>query len=188
MRILKSALISFVVLLGLGLGTAPASAADIPDLQIGTIGYNAYGADTMLNRNSEYVDVKNVGAAGVPVAGLLLQDSWARGNNRTTRCNTYTLQAGVLPVDAGATADVLPAGRTLRIYMGAGTPRVFVRNGVTYHAVFANSPDRCGYHGHIWNNGKSSSSSFAAWDTAWITLGSVSESKGYNFSFGYTAS
>lgn len=168
-----------------GIASATSATADVPGLSIGTIGYNAYGADTAANRNSEYVDVVNGDSVGVPVAGLVLQDAWARGNN-ATRCNTFALKAGVLPVDAGATVDALPSGRTLRIYMGSGTPRVFTRDGVTYHAVYANSSTRCGYNGHIFNNG-ASSNRYAPWDTAWITLGGNSESKPYNFSFGYVA-
>jgi len=190
MRINKTVILATAFLTSATLVGAPASAstsaADIPGLAIGPIGYNAYGADTAANRNAEYVDVQNASEAGVPVAGLLVQDAWARGNDRTTRCNTYTLKAGVLPVDAGATADVLPSGRTLRVYMGAGTPRVFTRGGVTYHAVYANSSSRCGHNGHIWNN-SANSNRFAPWDTAWITLGGASESKGYNYSFGYVA-
>jgi hypothetical protein len=189
MLINKSAILATAFLTSAVLAGVPSSAsaaADVPGLAIGPIGYNAYGADGAANRNAEYVDVQNTGAVSVPVAGLLVQDAWARGNNRTTRCNTFTLQAGVLPVDSGATADVLPSGRTLRVYMGSGTPRVFFRSGVTYHAVYANSSTRCGYNGHVFNNG-AGSNRFAPWDTAWITLGGVSESKGYNYSFGYVA-
>ena len=45
----------------------------------------------------------------------------------------------------------------------------------TLHTLFMNS--RCGYHGHIWGNGG---------DTAWITLGSNSESFPFDFDNGYT--
>lgn len=188
MRPSKSAILSLAVVATLGVSglSASSASADVPGLEIGAIGYNAYGADTAANRNAEYLDITNTSAAGVPVVGLLVQDAWARGNNRTERCNTYKLAAGVLPVDAGATADVLPAGRTLRVYIGSGTARVFTRGGVTYHAVYADSSSRCGYNGHIFNNG-AGGNRFAPWDTAWITLNGVSESKGYNFSFGYVA-
>lgn len=169
------------ILLVLGLGAAPAQAT-IDALDITAIGYNAYGADTAANRNAEYVDVKNVTAAPVAVAGLLVQDAWAHGNNRTTRCNTYTLAAGALPVVDGGAADMLPAGDTLRVHMGSGTAAV--RDGV--HRVYRDMPASCGYNGHVLNN-RAGSNRWAPWDTVWITLGSASESKSYNFSFGYVA-
>lgn len=184
MRISKSAVLLAAVLIAASLTGAPASAssatAAIDTLDIGTIGYNAYGADTAANRNAEYVDVKNVSAAPVNVAGLLVQDAWARGNNRVERCNTFKLAAGALPVVAGGTADMLPAGDTLRVYMGAGTPSV--RDGV--HRVYRDMPTRCGYTGHVLNNG-AGSNRWAPWETVWVTLGEASESKSYNFSFGY---
>lgn len=164
---------------------APASAsstADLAALDITAVGYNAYGADTSANRNSEYVDIKNVSAAPVNVAGLLVQDAWARGNNRTSRCNTATIAAGALPVAEGAPADMLPAGATLRVHMGSGTAGV--RDGV--HRVFRDMPTQCGHNGHVFNNGPSSNR-WAPWDTVWVTLGGASESKSYNFSFGYVA-
>lgn len=185
MRISKSAVLLSAVLIAASLTGTPASAAtsaDLPSLEIGAIGYNAYGADTAANRNAEYVDVKNVSAAPVNVAGLLVQDSWARGNNRVDRCNTYKLAAGALPVIAGGTADMLPAGDTLRVYMGAGTPSV--RDGV--HRVYRDMPARCGYNGHVLNN-SAGSNRWAPWETVWVTLGEASESKSYNYSFGYVA-
>lgn len=165
-------------------GLAPsvsAAAADVPGLRIGTIGYNAYGADVASNRNAEFVDIVNESAGDVPVVGLLIQDSWARGNDRTSRCNTTTLTAGTLPVAAGQPADVLPAGHTLRVFMGDGTAAV---DG-TVHKVFRGMPTRCGLNGHTLNNG-AGANRWAPWDTVWITLGSASESKSYNFTRGYT--
>lgn len=190
-RFLSAALAVIVgVLLAFSLTGAPASATanaasvavPVMALDIGPIGYNAYGTDTSANRNSEYVDIRNVTGAPVAVAGLLVQDAWARGNNRTTRCNTYTLAPGALPVTEGATADMLPAGATLRVHMGSGTPKV---RG-TVHSVFRDMPPTCGYNGHVFNNGPSSNK-WAPWDTAWITLGDQAESKSYNYSFGYVA-
>ena len=179
----KSAVLFAAVIAAAGLTGAPASAtAAIDALDIGAIGYNAYGADTAANRNAEYVDVKNVSAVPVNVAGLLVQDAWARGNNRTERCNTFKLAAGALPVVAGGAADMLPAGDTLRVYMGAGTPSV--RDGV--HRVYRDMPTRCGYNGHVLNNG-AGSNRWAPWETVWVTLGEASESKSYNYSFGYVA-
>lgn len=166
-------------------GLAPsvsATAADVPGLHIGPIGYNADGADVASNRNAEFVDVVNESAADVRVVGLLIQDAWAHGNNRTSRCNTTTLAAGMLPVAAGQPADVLPAGHTLRVYMGSGTVGI---DG-TVHKVFRDMPARCGLNGHHLNNG-APANRWAPWDTVWITLQGVSESKSYNFTRGYVA-
>lgn len=162
--------------------SATTASAVVPGLEIAQIGYNAYGADAAANRNSEYVDIKNAGPGAVDVSGLLVQDAWARGNNRTERCNTFKLAAGALPIAPGADANMLPAGATLRVHMGSGTASV---RG-TLHRVYRDMPTQCGYNGHVLNNG-ASSNKFAPWDTVWITLGGVSESKGYNFSFGYVA-
>lgn len=181
-RILAAIAVALIAAGTVGPSTASA-AADIPALRIGTIGYNAYGADVASNRNAEFVDVVNDSAGDVSVAGLLVQDSWARGNDRTSRCNTTTIAAGVLPVAAGQPADVLPAGHTLRIFMGDGTAAV---DG-TVHKVFRGMPTRCGLNGHTLNNG-AGANRWAPWDTVWITLGSASESRSYNFTRGYTAS
>ncbi|MFI6296693.1 hypothetical protein ACIBEJ_34245 [Nonomuraea sp. NPDC050790] len=171
------------VLIVIGL-TVPgtSAAADVPGLRVGTIGYNAHGPDVADNRNAEFVDVVNDSTAGVSVVGLLIQDSWARGNNRTSRCNTTTLAAGALPVTDGQPADVLPAGHTLRVFMGSGTASV---DG-TVHKVFRNMDSRCGLNGHHLNNGPGGNR-WAPWDTVWITLGGNSESRSYNFTRGYTA-
>ncbi|MGA4989850.1 hypothetical protein [Nonomuraea bangladeshensis] len=184
MRIKSAALLSAAALtaaLGVA-GAAPAS-ADIATLDITAIGYNAYGADTAANRNAEFVDVKNVSGSPVKVDGLLVQDAWARGRDKTVGCNTYKLPAGTLPVAPSAAADELPSGAVLRIHMGAGSPAVD-RFGVRH--VYADMRTACGYNGHIFNN-SGNSNRFAAWDTAWVTLGSDSESKSYNFSLGYVA-
>lgn len=185
-KILNGAVLAVVSLLLIALA-APASSAttavaDLTNLEIGLIGYNAYGPDTADNRNQEFVELKAVGA-GVDLNGLLIQDAWARGNNRHRGCNTVRLGANSLPVAGGGTGSVLPGGKTLRVHMGAGTPEID-RWGV-YH-TYRNMPTRCGHNGHVFNNGPSANR-WAPWDTAWITLGGVSESKPYNFSFGYTA-
>jgi len=163
--------------LTIALATAPASAsaaADVPGLSIGTIGYNARGADTAANRNSEYVDIANTSTAAVDVMGLLVRDAWAKRNNKveSTDCNTFKVESlpGVDVVDGKL---MLPAGHVIRVYSGAGTPKVFGPAG-KWHAVYKDST--CGYNGHFWNN---------IGDTAWITLGGVSESKRYDFRFGY---
>lgn len=185
-RITKSLAVLAAGVLAVGATGGPASAsADLANLDITGVGYNAYGSDSAANRNAEYVDVKNVSTtAAVKVDGLLVQDAWARGRDKTRGCNTFTLAAGVLPVAAGAVADELPVGQTLRVHMGAGTPAID-RDGVRH--VYADMRTGCGYNGHIFNNGPSGSNRWADWDRAWVTLGGVSESKGYNFSFGYVA-
>jgi hypothetical protein len=158
-----------------------ARSADLTNVEIGLIGYNAYGADTASNRNQEFVEIRATGA-NVDLNGLLIQDAWARGNNRQIGCNTARLGPNALPVAAGGTGSTLPAGKTLRVHMGAGVPAID-RLGV-YH-TYRNMPVRCGHNGHIFNNGPSANR-WAPWDTAWITLGGVSKSKPYNYSFGYT--
>ncbi|MET8866547.1 hypothetical protein ABZW11_26715 [Nonomuraea sp. NPDC004580] len=173
-----------VVLIWAGLtGPSNAATADIAALDITAINYNSYGADSVTN-NTEYVEVKNTTADPVNVANLLVQDAWARGRDKTTGCNTFRLAPGALPVETGATADQLPAGAVLRLHMGKGTAGID-RSGVRH--VYRSMPDVCGYHSNVFNNGPSGSNRWAAWDTAWITLGTGSKSKGYNFSFGYVA-
>lgn len=186
MRINKSAILfaGVVIAASMATGTASAStsAADIAAVDITAIAYNAYGADTADNRNSEYVEL--TARANVNVKDLLVQDAWSKGRDKTTGCNTFRLAAGVLPVAPSAVADELPSGAVLRVHMGSGTPTID-RTGVRH--VYANMRSVCGYNGHIFNNGPSGSNKWADWDRAWVTLGSDTESKGYNFSFGYVA-
>jgi hypothetical protein len=176
----KSAVLFAAVIAAAGLTGAPASAtasADVPGLAITQVGYNAYGSDTIYNRNQEFVDVKNVSspAVDVNVAGLVVADQWAKSHegDNDRNCNTLkvTSLAGIV---TGADGSVmLPAGHTVRVYSGRGVPAVSA--GGSVHTLFMNS--RCGYHGHIWGNGG---------DTAWITKGSDSESFAYDFDNGYT--
>jgi hypothetical protein len=188
MRISKSAVLLSAVLIAASVtGATPASAAtstDIPGLEIGAIGYNAYGADRSWNRNAEYVDITNTSAGAVSVKGLVVEDAWrhAQPPTSTSTCNRFEV-TGVPQAD-GTTTDMLPSGHTLRVYVGDGTPRVIFG---TRHAVFMKSDVKCGYNGHILNNNGPASNRRAPWDTVWITLGTNSESKGYNFSFGYVA-
>src|SRR5690606_34742836 len=66
------------LLIALSVPTAHAGArADIPGLQIGTIGYNARGGDSWHNRNAEFVDNANTSDKPVNVYGLRVKDSWA---------------------------------------------------------------------------------------------------------------
>lgn len=169
--ILSLAAITALMLGGLGMSAASA-AADVPGLAITQVGYNAYGADTFYNRNQEFVDVKNVGATDVNVKNLVVTDAWGKANldDNPRHCNTYKVTE--LPgITTGSDGSVqLPAGHTIRVYTGRGSPSV---NG-SVHAVYLDS--RCGYHGHIWGN---------SGDTAWIVLGSDSESFAYDFDNGY---
>jgi hypothetical protein len=173
-RICTSVIAAAAVVLTLGSSGASAT-ADIPELSIGTIGYNARGADTEANRNSEYVDIANTSDAAVNVKDLLVRDSWAKGQNAVEAgaCNTFKVASlpGVTTGEDGAV--MLPAGHVIRVYSGSGTPKVFGPGG-KWHAVYKNST--CGYNGHYWNN---------LGDTAWITLGAVSKFKRYDFRFGY---
>lgn len=180
MRLNKSASLLFAVFAALAFFGVPASAvaAPIDSLSIGRIGYNAYGADTLVNRNREYVEVTNTTDVAVNVTDLLVQDAYARGNDKTTGCNTFKLTAGKLPVADGTDPDMLPGGHTLRVYMGDGTAAV---DG-TVHKVYRNMPKYCGANGHVLNN---TGKPVGAWDTVWITLVGASKSKGYNFYFGY---
>lgn len=173
MRIPKMLTLLAAIVVAAGVtGAAPAS-ADVPGLAITQVGYNAYGADTVWNRNQEFVDVKNAGAVDVNVAGLVVADQWAKSHVGDNDRNCNTLKVTALPgVVAGVDGSVmLAAGHTIRVYSGRGVPAV---SGAV-HSLFMNS--RCGYQGHIWGNGG---------DTAWITLGAVSESFAYDFDNGYT--
>lgn len=175
-RILAASTAVATLALTLGFASAPASAADLPSLEISQVGYNAVGADSAWNRNSEYVDVTNTSeSAAVDVKGLVVADSWAhrRGDDNDNNCNTWKIDAlpAAGPGDAGTL--MLPAKHTIRVYTGAGTPKAFGENG-RFHAVYMNS--RCGYHGHYLNNGG---------DTVWISRGTDSESFTYDFDGGY---
>jgi len=158
-----------------------ASTADVPGLEIRQIGYNAYGNDTVDNRNQEWIEITNSTGQPVDIAGLLIQDAWARGNNRTHGCNTVRIDS--IPAEGGGTTTQLPSGHTIRVHMGAGTPGV---DSDHVHRVYRDMPAHCGYRGHTLNN-KASSNTRAPWDTVWISLRGASESKSYNFSFGYVA-
>jgi hypothetical protein len=181
MRLNKSAVLLSAAVLAVGLtGAASATAsADVPGLTITQVGYNAYGSDTIYNRNQEYVDVKADATAGraVNVKGLVVADQWGKSHegvdDNPRGCNTYKVTE--LPgIDALADGSVLlPAGHTIRVYSGRGTAAVSA--GGSLHAVYMDS--RCGYNGHIWGNGG---------DTAWITLGVNSKSFPYDFDNGYT--
>ncbi|MEU6710021.1 lamin tail domain-containing protein [Nonomuraea sp. NPDC046802] len=175
MRISKSAILLSAVLAASGVvGGSTAASADVADLSITRIGYNANGVDTWFNRNKEYVDVTNTGAAAVDVKGLVVEDAWAHanGDDNPRKCNTWTVNSlpGVDEVDGKL---MLQAGHTVRVYNGSGSPAVSGEGG-RFHLVYANS--KCGYRGHVYNNGG---------DTIWISKGGASESVTYNFDNGY---
>jgi hypothetical protein len=169
----KSAIVLSAAALAAGLvGAVPVSAtAEIGNLQITQVGYNANGADSVWNRNKEYVDIRQQGPDAADVKGLVVADSWAKNHadDNPGNCNTYTVSSvpDVAEVDGKI---LLPVGHTLRVYNGYGTPKT----SGTFHLVYANS--KCGYHGHIYNNGG---------DTVWLTKGGDSESFTYNFDNGY---
>lgn len=182
----KLTLILAAFALAFGGFTATASAAaPIDGLRIGQIGYNAVGNDRPWNRNQEYVDVTNVSRTPVDVKDLTVRDSWSKrqGDSYTGPCNTYkvTELPGVTVPDAGPDAGklLLPAGHTVRVYVGSGTPKVF-GFGNRIHAVYMDhgvgASAGCGYHGHFLNN---------THDTVWIKLGDREERKSYDFRRGY---
>ena len=187
MRINKSLILATAFMTAAVLAGAPASAAsaslDVPGLEIGEIGYNAYGADQAWNRNAEFVDIKNTSAEPVDVKGLKVEDAWAHGRGAGAgKCNNYTVSAlpGVTETDGKV---LLPAGHIVRVYVGAGEPKVFGTD-LRWHAVYMNHDTGCGYNGHFFNNGAQKDKA-APWETVWVTLGGASESKSYNFSYGY---
>lgn len=184
MKKIIAVLLGAVLVLGLAAVPAhavPAAAADVPGLSIGVIGYNALGADTMANRNAEFIDIANTSGAPVNVKGLRVTDSWAYGKPAADvgKCNNYTVESlpGITIPSGGPDEGklLLPAGHVIRVYAGAGEPRVF-GPGLRWHAVYMDHT--CGYNGHFLNNNK-------PWDTVWITLGGKSEAKPYRFDFGY---
>lgn len=180
MRTILLAVLAGITLM-LGVAAAPAS-ADISALEIGQIGYNAYGPDQPWNRNQEFIDVRNTSTEPVDVKGLKVEDAWAHGRGAGAgSCNNFALTAlpGVVEADGKV---LLAPGHTVRVYVGAGTSAVF---NDTFHAVYMNHSTRCGYNGHFLNNGAQKDRA-APWDTVWVTLGSNTESKSYNFSRGYT--
>ena len=172
MRISKSAVLLSAVFAALALFGVPASAtaAPIDDLTITQVGYNAYGSDTVWNRNQEFVDVK--ASADVNVKDLLVTDQWGKGHvdDNDRACNTKVVTS-LVGVTSTPDSVILPAGHTIRIYSGRGTAAM---TG-SVHSLFMDS--RCGYHGHIWGNGG---------DAAWIRLGGVWKSFAYDFDNGYT--
>jgi hypothetical protein len=163
------AILSFVFLVvTAGSSTAATVATPFADLRIGTIGYNAVGADTFNNRNKEFVDI--VAVTNANVGDLVVSDSWGRVNNPDgVGCNAYKVTD--LPGDATTT---LPAGYTLRVHVGFGDPTFDAAK--SRYNVFMNSNDDCGYHGHFLNN---------LGDHVFIAKSTNVESRYYGFENGY---
>jgi hypothetical protein len=148
---------AFIVLTA---GSSTATVADVPNVHIGDVGYNARGNDTVWNRNKEYVDITiDANATSVDLDGFVITDRWGFEHSAET-CNRYTVQNVTL------TQTV----KTLRVYVGLGAPV----NGATHFTRFMNS--KCGYHGHIFNN---------LGDTVYLKNGSDYDSKSYDFENGY---
>lgn len=164
---------AFIVLTA---GSSHANTMDVPNLSLGRTGVNAIGVDNWWNRNKEYQDVVNTGSVAVDVKDLVLVDSWGKLNNADgVGCNAYKVTSvpGGVGSDGTGTGTFLPAGHTLRIYVGAGTPAF---DGGTKHYVYMNSNKVCGQDGHFLNNFKL--------ETVWIGLNGVWESKSYDLSGG----
>ncbi|MGR6922663.1 hypothetical protein ACU635_51130 [[Actinomadura] parvosata] len=177
---MKKTLIALMGALALMLGgiasavTASAD-ADVDGLSIVNIGYNARGADSIWNRNKEYVDIQ--ASVDVNVKGLKLYDGWGKTHLDDARgCNRYEVASlpGITEVDGKLT---LQAGHTIRVHSGWGQPSVTGTRHNVYMNSGAGSKAGCGYHGHIWNN---------LVDTAYIALNGDEESAAYDFEDGYT--
>ena len=150
--------------------TTGTSNADVAGLKVTRVGYNAVGADTYMNRNSEYVDI--TASVTTDVKDLIVTDSWGHVNNADgVGCNAYkvtTLPGGVGSTDGTGTGTFLLANHTLRVYVGYGRPAA----SDSYHYLYMNSDYRqCGYNGHFINN---------MGDTLWITKGTT-ESDSFSF-------
>ena len=178
-NLMKRLILTFAGVLALMFGglslPAASAAAGVEGLAIVNLGYNARGADTVWNRNKEYVDIKAF--ANVDVKGLKLYDAWGKANQDDERgCNRFEVTSlpGITEVDGKVT---LPAGHTIRIHSGWGNPSVTGTRHNVYMNSGAGSKLGCGYHGHIWNN---------LVDTAHIELNGNEESETYDFEAGYT--
>lgn len=183
---LAAAFVAVILSLGLTAGSATAdvkvSADTIPGLEIVRVGYNAPGVDSMANRNAEFIEVVNTSNDPVDVGGLVVEDAWAHGDPSDSRCNTYTVETFAVVGADGTLSRTkeLPAGHTLRVYVGAG---VASANG-KLHSLFMDSPDGCGNHGQFLNNTKHGTGD-VAWDVVYVTLKGATEWKSYNFDAGY---
>lgn len=172
---------------GITASTASASTAEpvepsAANLAITRVGTDAMGSDHFRNRNREFVDVK--ASAEVDITGLVVQDSWRKATPAAIKphCNTFTVTADKVDADLKTTDGkvVLPAGHTLRVYVGSGTAKAWGW-GNRLHAVYMNhgfgdSRD-CGYRGHFLNNNA---------DTVYVTKGGFEINKPWDWRGGYT--
>jgi endonuclease YncB( thermonuclease family) len=84
--------------------------APAPEAQLAVdVNWDADGADEK-NLNGEYVDIRNLGATDVPLGGWWLRDSWIR-------------PTGKIPGFAFPAYAVVPAGSSVRLYVGCGENR-----------------------------------------------------------------
>jgi hypothetical protein len=190
MRNAKSLLMLSAVCVTVGVTGIAASATVAPVAEIGTIGYNANGADVPANAWKEYFDVRNVSGHAVNVKGWSTQDTWADRTHGdkpdAADCNTSVWSAGAgaghfqfLGADNPDTAEVeaeglwLPAGHTVRVYTGGGVDR----RDDELHTIALNKW-RCGYKSHYLGNLEDGVKVKAA-------DGALVASKGYSFENGY---
>lgn len=181
MRTTKFLAVLAAVSLALGLGgiSSPAS-ADVPDtvLKIVEVGTDAMGADSIANRNREFVKFRNMSGSPVDVAGVLVEDNWAHAKTMepgvsTHTCNTYKITD--LPSND---TTVIADGEYVTVFNGVrwgGNRKV---NGNEYQ-LFAKSDSDCGTFGQFYNNDA---------DTAWVTKsdGDAYSSKSWDWAGGYT--
>lgn len=121
------------------------------DLRINKLGTDAMGADSFANRNREFIDIKNVGAAAINIANYRTEDAWAFGDNSLNSCNTFKVKTSNVDASMVSGTEVnLQSGHTLRVHTGAGTPAAGPGN---FHFVYMNSPVACGANGHYITNG-----------------------------------
>ncbi|MFI6296878.1 hypothetical protein ACIBEJ_35175 [Nonomuraea sp. NPDC050790] len=156
MRINKSATLLAALFVAASLSTvSPASAAslavaDVPGdvLRIVEVGTDAMGADSVANRNREFVRFQNVSGAPVDVAGVLVEDNWAHSKTLADvahSCNTYK----IVDLPSNPTTMVAP-GEVVTVFNG-------IRWGGNYkvgseYRLYANSDPDCGTNGQFFNN------------------------------------
>lgn len=127
MRKIAACVIALVALTFLLPTSAVADPSNYQKVKITVMGINARGTDTLANRNSEYVWMRNVSGADVNVFGWKLID--AAGN--TTSFTDDTLPN----LTAGAGTLTLPAGASIIVYSGQGIDTTPDNN---VHAIYRN--------------------------------------------------
>lgn len=117
-----------------------AASSDAGKIVLSVMGTNAKGADTLANRNSEYMWMRNVSAEPVDVMDWRLTDTTG-GANVTTFDGDWAdhCDCGMSPVDGKL---MLPPGHSLVVYSGEGHDTNPTNN---VHAYYKD------WH-HMWNN------------------------------------